>query len=275
MSDSSRRTVFFVSDRTGITAETLGRSLLSQFEQVDFELLTRPFVDSPDKARALAAEIDAAAGGQGWPPIVFSTLVGEDLRGIVRQSAGIFFDFFDAFIGPLEREFQRESSHSVGRSHGLVDPGRYDARIAAIHYAMACDDGLNPGDYGRADVILVGASRSGKTPTCLWLALHYGVFAANFPLTPDELTGDTLPAVLQPHRVRLFGLTIDAARLQVIRSQRRPGSEYSSARRCEAEARAVEAVLRRAGVPTLNTTSMSVEEIAATIMHQRHLPRSN
>jgi len=274
MTNSARRTVFFVSDRTGITAETLGRSLLSQFEQVGFELLTRPFVDSPDKARALAAEIDAAAVAQHRPPIVFSTLVGEDLRRILRESSGIFFDFFDAFIGPLEQELQRESSHSVGRSHGLVDPGRYDARIEAIHFAMACDDGLNFKDYDRADVILVGASRSGKTPTCLYLALHYGIFAANFPLTPDELGGESLPAVLRPHRARLFGLTIEAARLQVIRSQRRPGSEYASARRCEAEVQAVEAVLRRAGVPTLNTTTMSVEEIAATIMHERHLPRA-
>jgi len=273
MNQAAARAVYFVSDRTGITAETLGRSLLSQFDNIGFEQITRPFVDTPDKARDLVAEIDAAAAA-GRRPIVFSTLVADESRQILRGSAGIFFDFFDAFIGPLEQELQRESTHAVGRSHGLVDPGRYDTRIEAIHYAMACDDGLNLRDYGRADIILVGVSRSGKTPTCLYLALHYGVFAANFPLTPDELGREALPAALAAWQPRLYGLTIDAARLRAIRGQRRPGSDYASARRCESEVRAVEAMFERAGIPHLNTTSMSVEEIAATIMHTRHLPRA-
>jgi len=267
------RDVFFVSDRTGITAETLGHSLLSQFEDVEFRRVTRPFIDSEEKARELAEEIDRVARKNGVRPLVFSTLVTDEVRDALARSNGIFFDFFGEFIAPLEVELHAHSTHKVGRSHGLTDHNQYNMRIDAVNFAMSSDDGSNPQTYSQADIILIGVSRSGKTPTCVYLALHYGVYAANYPLTDDDLDKERLPASLDPYRDRLYGLTIDPRRLQAIRSQRRPNSAYASPRQCQREVRQVEALYRKEGIPHLSTTTMSIEEIAATILHERHLQR--
>jgi regulator of PEP synthase PpsR (kinase-PPPase family) len=272
-SNKTVRDVFFVSDRTGITAETLGHSLLSQFEDVEFRRVTRPFIDSEDKARELAEEIDRVAQKNGVRPLVFSTLVTDVVRDALVRSHGIFFDFFGEFIAPLEVELHAHSTHKVGRSHGLTDHKQYNMRIDAVNFAMSGDDGSNPQTYSQADIILIGVSRSGKTPTCVYLALHYGVYAANYPLTEDDLDKERLPASLNPYRDRLYGLTIDPRRLQAIRSQRRPNSAYASARQCQREVRQVEALYRKEGIPHLTTTTMSIEEIAATILHERHLQR--
>jgi len=267
------RDVFFVSDRTGITAETLGHSLLSQFEDVEFRRVTRPFIDSEDKARELAEEIDRVAQKNGARPLIFSTLVTDAVRDALERSHGIFFDFFGEFIEPLELELHSHSTHKVGRSHGLTDHKQYNMRIDAVNFAMSGDDGSNPQTYNQADIILIGVSRSGKTPTCVYLALHYGVYAANYPLTEDDLDKERLPASLDAYRDRLYGLTIDPRRLQAIRSQRRPNSAYASPRQCQREVRQVEALYRKEGIPHLATTTMSIEEIAATILHERHLQR--
>jgi hypothetical protein len=269
----SARDVFFVSDRTGITSETLGHSLLSQFEDLEFRRFTRPFVDSIEKALVLAEEINRVAEETGMRPIVFSTLVTDAVRDTLAGSRGIFFDFFGEFIAPLEDELNAHSTHKVGRSHGMTDQNQYNTRIDAVNFAMTSDDGTNPQTYSQADIVLIGVSRSGKTPTCVYLALHYGMYAANYPLTAEDLNAGALPQALHEHRDRLFGLTIDPRRLQAIRSRRRPGSPYASPRQCERELRQVEALYRRENIPNLSTTSMSIEEIAATILHERHLQR--
>lgn len=273
MGQQTRRSVFFVSDRTGITVETLGRALLTQFEGVAFEQIALPFIDTEDKARAAAARIDAVAAEEGAAPLVFSTQVRPELRSILATGRGVYLDFFEAFLAPLEATLERPSTHSIGRSHGQQDPVRYDTRIDAVNFALGSDDGVGTQNYAGADVIVIGVSRSGKTPTCLYLAMQYGVRAANYPFTEDDLEALRLPEILRAHRERLVGLTIGPERLRQIRQERRPDSTYSSLRQCQYEVRQLEALLRREQIPTLDSTHMSIEEIAASIVHERGLVR--
>jgi regulator of PEP synthase PpsR (kinase-PPPase family) len=269
----NRRTVFFVSDQTGVTAETMGHSLLTQFDGLEFRPVTLPFISTLDKAAEAARRINLTAQTDGVRPIVFSTLVQDELRAVVKQADGLFLDFFDAFLGPLESELAIASSHASGRAHSISDTNAYTTRINATNFALANDDGAGVRDYGHADVVLIGVSRSGKTPTCLYLALQYGIFAANFPLTEDELESAALPAVLRAHQRKLFGLTIKPDRLQQIRNERRPDSRYASAQQVQFEVRAAEALFNRAGVPFLDTTECSIEEISSRILDRTGLER--
>jgi [pyruvate, water dikinase]-phosphate phosphotransferase / [pyruvate, water dikinase] kinase len=268
----SRRTVFFVSDQTGVTAETMGHSLLTQFDGLEFRPVTLPFVSSVDKAEEAVRRINRAAAEEGMRPIVFSTLVQDDLRDIVLQSQGLFLDFFAAFVGPLERELNSRSTHRAGRAHGIADLATYTARINATNFALANDDG-NVGDYGHADVVLIGVSRSGKTPTCLYMALQYGIFAGNYPLTDDDLEGGVLPARLEPYRRKLYALTIHPERLQQIRNERRPESRYASRQQVQYELRTAEAMFTKYGIPVLDTTECSIEEIASRIINNTGIER--
>lgn len=267
------RTVFFVSDRTGITAEALGRSLMSQFDGAAFRQVTLPFIADIDKANDAVARINAAAASDGAQPLVFSTIVDDTVRGIIQHSHALYLDFFATFIGPLESELGMKSSHAAGRAHASADNAAYIQRIEAVNFALANDDGVSTRFYSKADVILAGVSRSGKTPTCLYLALQYGVFAANYPLTEDDLRHGRLPEALLPYCRKLFGLTIDPQRLQQIRHHRRPDSNYSSSDQVRYEVRQAEDIFRAAGVPCMNTTLPSIEEIATTILHQTGIKR--
>ncbi len=268
----AERTVFFVSDHTGITAEVLGHSLLVRFEGVGFRHLTRPFVDTPHKAAEVVAEVKAAARG-GARPVVFSTLSDPSLLAGLSEADALLFDLFAPYMARLEREFGRTVSQRVGRSHGIVDLASYQTRIDAVDFALNTDDGLGTTQYQRADIILVGASRVGKTPTCLFLALQYGVRASNYPLAEEDFERSDLPEALSPYRNKVFGLTIDPLRLHGIRKKRRAGSVYASLERCEFEVRQAERLFKARGIRFFNTTTASVEEIAATIMQTADLQR--
>jgi [pyruvate, water dikinase]-phosphate phosphotransferase / [pyruvate, water dikinase] kinase len=272
MPDRSR-TVFFVSDGTGITAETLGHSLLTQFEGVKFQHVLIPFVDSAAKAMDCLPRIARAKEVDGIRPIVFTTLINPESAKALREADAFFIDFFEAFIGPLEAEIATKSSHTVGRSHSAMDGGEYNQRIEAINFALAHDDGLSAKELSAADVILVGVSRSGKTPTSLYLALQFGIRAANYPLIPEDFERRALPKVLPAFRDKLFGLTIDPERLQKIRSERRPNSTYASAANCRFEVQEAENLMRREGLRVLNSTTKSIEEIATQIMQGMNLER--
>lgn len=265
--------MFFVSDQTGVTAETMGHSLLTQFDGLEFRATTLPFVSTVDKAAEAVRRINAACEDEGIRPVVFSTLVKDDVRDVVRLSNGLVLDFFDAFLGPLEQELGQTSSHALGRAHGMFDLAAYTARMNATNFALANDDGAHSRDYDRADVILVGVSRSGKTPTCLYLALQYGVLAANYPLTEDDLEMRRLPPSLDGHRTKLYGLTIRPDRLQQIRQERRPDSRYSSMPQCVFEIRTAEQLFERFGVPVIDTTDCSIEEISSRILERMNIPR--
>jgi regulator of PEP synthase PpsR (kinase-PPPase family) len=269
----NRRTVFFVSDQTGVTAETMGHSLLTQFEGLEFRQVTLPFIATIDKAEEAVRKINATAVEDGARPVVFSTLVKDDLRSVVKRSQGLFLDFFDAFLGPLEAELHVKSSERAGRAHGIADQLVYSTRIEATNFALAADDGGVTADYERADVILVGVSRSGKTPTCIYMAMQYGVFAANYPFTEEDFESKQLPQLLRSHTPKLFGLTIKPARLQQIRNERRPGSRYASIAQCEFEVRCAETTFQRHGIPCLDTTECSIEEIASRVIDRKGIER--
>jgi len=261
------RLVFYVSDGTGITAETIGHSLLTQFSGVQFETLRIAFVDTADKARSAATEIRAAGARAGVKPIVVNTVVDAQLSAILGESGALMLDVFAPFILPLEAELGSSRQAKVGQAHGMVDFAAYEARINATNYALTHDDGVDL-EYGEADLILIGVSRSGKTPTCLYLALHYGVKAANYPLTDEDLEGDGLPKRLRAHRKKLFGLTIDPIRLQQIRTERKPNSRYATIEQCRKEVALAETLFRAEGVPSLSTTHTSIEEIASKVLAQ-------
>jgi hypothetical protein len=250
----------------------MGHSLLTQFDGLEYRAVTLPFVSDVAKAEEAVLRIDQAARDSGVRPIIFGTLVQDEVRAVVKRSNALFLDFFEAFVGPMERELTIRSTHRAGRAHGIADLQAYETRINATNFALTNDDGSGR-DYAHADVILVGVSRSGKTPTCLYLALQYGVCAANYPLTEDDLEADSLPNMLKPYRQKLYGLTILPERLQQIRQERRPDSRYSSARQVQYELRAAEAMFLRFSIPFLNTTECSIEEIASRILDSTGIER--
>ena len=267
-----RRTVFYLSDRTGITAEVLGKTLLTQFPGVEFRKRVIPFIDTIEKAHTALEEISNTARHEAQRPIVISTLIDDNLREAVEKADVLCLDLFAGFIGKLEVELGTRSSHALGLTHGIGDALVYERRMSAVNYALAHDDGLAPANYTEADVILIGVSRSGKTPTCLYMAMQYGVRAANYPLTADDFASMALPKSLVPHRAKLYGLSISPERLTKIRSERKPDSHYAALETCRAEVRDAEDMFQRARLPYLDTTTKSVEEIAITILHESGLP---
>ena len=262
---NARRPVFYVSDGTGITAETIGHSVLTQFEDVQFDTQRIPFVDTFDKAQHALVRIREAGVRTGSRPIVINTVVDGTLSAILAESGALMMDVFAPFIGPLEAELGVTRQNKVGQAHGLVNFAEYESRINATNYALSHDDGIDV-NYDDAEVILVGVSRSGKTPTCLYLALHFGVRAANYPLTEEDLEGRELPKRLRAHRRKLYGLTIDPARLQQVREARRPNSRYAKLEQCRSEVAAAEALFRQENIPSLSTTHTSIEEIASKVL---------
>lgn len=262
-----RRTVFYISDGTGITAETIGHSVLTQFEGIDFETFRLPFVDSEEKAAGAAQRIRTRYAESGIRPIVVNTIMDQSLSDIVADGGGLMLDVFAPFIAPLETELGTTRSPRVGKAHGLTNFDEYEARINATNYALSHDDGIDV-RYDDAEVILVGVSRVGKTPTCLYMALHYGVKAANYPLTEEDLEKLELPIRLRPFKSKLYALSIDAQRLAQVREARRPGSRYAQLAQCRRELDQAEKLFRREGIPMQSTTHTSIEEIASKILSQ-------
>ncbi|AXA90498.1 pyruvate, water dikinase regulatory protein [Massilia sp. YMA4] len=261
------RTVFFVSDGTGITAETFGHSVLTQFE-LRFRQIRLPFIDTVDKARDAARKINEMAAADGQRPIIFSTLVQAELSSIIRQCNGMHMDLFQTFVAPLEQELGVKSTHTIGRSHNIVDSEEYKNRIEAINFSLAHDDGQSHKNLAEADVILVGVSRSGKTPTSLYLAMQYGIKAANYPLIPDDFERGRLPSALYDYKPKIFGLTITPERLTEIRNERRAGSKYASLENCRYEVNEAEMMMKREGIRWLSSTTKSIEEISTTILQE-------
>ncbi|CAJ0690182.1 MAG: posphoenolpyruvate synthetase regulatory kinase/phosphorylase PpsR [Ralstonia sp.] len=268
------RTVFIVSDGTGITAETFSHSILAQFE-MKFRQVRIPFVDTIDKAHVAVAKINEAFHVEGVRPIVFTTLVDAEANEIVHRAKATILDMFQTFIEPLERELNLKSTHAIGRFHQNADTEAYKNRIEAINFSLAHDDGQSHKNLAEADVILVGVSRSGKTPTSLYLAMQYGVKSANYPLIPDDFERGKLPTVLYDYKNKIFGLSIDPQRLSEIRNERRPGSKYAALENCRYEVNEAESMMRREGVKWLSSTHKSIEEIATTILQDIKMDHNN
>lgn len=266
-----KRVAFFLSDRTGITAEMMGHSLLTQFEPIEFEQTNLPFIDSVKKAEEAVEKINAAAELHGSKPLLFSTLIDKEVRQIIAQSGGKLFDLFNTFTPLLEKELGIPSDLVAGRTHGMGVYSIYKSRIDALNFSLTNDDGNTLRNFPKADIILLGVSRSGKTPTCLYLALQFGIFAANYPLIDEDLETSRLPKVLEPYRNKLFGLSIAPERLQQIRIERRPDSHYAEYQQCQYEVNAVEKIYRAQQIPFLDASAVSIEEIATTILQTSEL----
>lgn len=260
-----------ISDRTGLTVESLGDSLLSQFEHVEFEKETMPYIDTVAKAQEVIDKIHSVS--QDTKPIVFITLIDPDISACFKAINACVLDLFGTFLKPLESELGEKSSYTVGKTHALADVKSYDQRIEAINYTLAHDDGIRIKGYAEADIILVGVSRSGKTPCCLYMALQFGVFAANYPFTDEDLTNSSLPQGLRPYKNKIFGLTIEPQRLEHIRRSRRPNSQYASSNQCVGEIKTIEKLYKEEGIPFLNSTHYSIEEIATKIMAKADISR--
>jgi len=274
MTDScAERTVFIISDGTGITAETFSHSVLSQFDQVKFDQVRVPFIDSLEKADQAIARINHCAQAQQQPPIVFSTLVNPEILARVKQCNAVVLDLFGAFVEPIEQALGVKSNHSIGRSHLSASSEQYRNRIEAINFTLAHDDGQFVRGLDQADVILIGVSRCGKTPTSLYLAMQYAVKAANFPLTPDDFERNALPSIIVAHRHKLFGLSITAERLAEVRNERRPNSVYASFAQCRYEVAYAERLMRRENIAWLSSTTKSIEEISTTVLQEMGLQR--
>lgn len=268
-----RKQVFYLSDGTGITVETLGNTLLTQFEQVEFQKHHHPYLNSLEKIEDIVKLINQASENSDSQTLVFSTIVDPDARELVKKSNSVMFDLFDIFVEPIENNLGVHSSRRVGHSHGMGQYDKYKTRIDAVQYTLDHDDGAKIKNFSSADIILIGASRSGKTPTSLYLALNYGIKAANYPIIVEDLISGQLPQCLREHSQKIFGLSINAKRLQQIRQERRPNSAYAELSQCQNEVRTIEAMFHQENIPFINTSTMSIEEIATHILQDAALQR--
>ena len=268
-----QRSVFFISDGTAITAETLGHSLLAQFPHVKFDIHIIPYISSEEAATSVVAEINARAQIDGEKPLVFDTLVDPYVRDIINTANAVNLDVFEGLISKLADELGTIPTTLVGQTHAVTDSESYKARIDAVHFALDNDDGARTRHYDKADLILIGVSRSGKTPTSIYLSLQFGIRVANYPLTEEDLDDNRLPAVLRPHKNKLFGLMIDADRLVAIRTERKANSRYASFSQCQMELRAIEGIYISEGIKYLNVSEMSIEEISTRILQMTGLKR--
>ena len=268
-----QRSVFFISDGTAITAETLGHSLLAQFPHVKVDIHIIPYISSEEAATNVVAEINARAQIDGEKPLVFDTLVDPYVRDIINTANAVNLDVFEGLISKLADELGTIPTTLVGQTHAVTDSESYKARIDAVHFALDNDDGARTRHYDKADLILIGVSRSGKTPTSIYLSLQFGIRVANYPLTEEDLDDNRLPAVLRPHKNKLFGLMIDAERLVAIRSERKANSRYASFSQCQMELRAIEGIYISEGIKYLNVSEMSIEEISTRVLQMTGLKR--
>lgn len=267
------RSVFFISDGTAITAETLGHSLLAQFPDVEFDIHIAPYIDSEERALDVVTQINKCAQKDGSLPLVFDTLVDPIVREIINTAQAVNLDVFEGLISKIEQELDVKASPLVGNAHSNVDSENYKSRIDAVHYALDNDDGAKTRHYDMADLILIGVSRSGKTPTSIYLALQFGIRVANYPITEDDLDDNRLPKVLREHRNKLFGLMIEPERLVAIRNERKAGSRYASFQQCQMELRAIQGIFISEGIKYLNVSEMSIEEISTRILQMTGLKR--
>ena len=265
------RKVFYISDGTAITAEVFGHAVLSQFP-VEFDALTIPFVETIQKAEAVKKQINDCFITTGERPLVFHSIVKSEIRDIIYSSECIDYDFLNTFVAPLEEQLGIKASPVVHRTHGKANHS-YEARIDAINYAMENDDGQTLKHIDKADIVLLGVSRCGKTPSSLYLSMQFGIKAANYPFIEDDMDNLKLPEMLKKNKHKLFGLTIDPVRLHEIRQSRMENSRYSSLRQCRIEVKEVEMMYKRERIPFVNTTNHSVEEIATKILEKTGLER--
>jgi hypothetical protein len=266
MVDHPHRTVFFVSESTGITAETMGHSLLSQFPHLEFTYLQRPYINNERKASKLVNEISRVNKKQGFKPLVFATMPETKINEILQKADCHYYEIFENFLDQIGHDLHTTPQRESGLSHGLINEKSYDARIDALNFTLKHDDAMVLKTIDQADVIIVGVSRSGKTPTSLYLALKFGIKVANYPITEDDFERNALPQALIDNRDKLFATSIKAKRLRDIREKRMPGSEYASLENCKAEIEKAALLYKKYKLIPMDVTKRSIEEIAVQVI---------
>lgn len=269
--NSAKLAIFIVSDRSGVTAETMSHTLMSQFRGISVERISCPFIDTHEKVNKVKTNIQEKYVQSGLKPLVFTTFAEDAWGDVFADLPAHIFNFFDPFISRLEEILNQPALHKPGLAHGISDAQKYTRRIDAVHFALHCDDGLNMSEYTGADLILLGVSRSGKTPTSLYMALHYGLNVANYPITDEDFSNGNLPEKLIRHSNKCFGLTIDPMRLHQIRSERRAGSRYASMQQCEQDVKSAKRMYERNRIEYCDSTNFSIEELGSTIKHKLNL----
>lgn len=265
-----KRTVFFVSDGTGITAGALGK-LLEHFPQTNFTQVRLPFTDTLDKIKLAQEAILHATEEDGARPVVIMSLGNIELRNKLKGSNAYCIDLFNTFIDPLGVELDQKPLTGAGIAHSVMG-SNYHERMEAINYTLGHDDGMTNSGLEQAQVILIGVSRCGKTPTSIYLAMQFGIKAANYPLIPEDFERGVLPEVLHKHLDKVFGLTIKAERLHSVRSERRPDSFYASLENCRKEIATAEGLMRNSNITWADSTSRSIEELSAIILQKLRQP---
>ncbi|MEO9326029.1 pyruvate, phosphate dikinase/phosphoenolpyruvate synthase regulator [Nocardioides sp. C4-1] len=257
--------VFFLSDSTGISAETMGNALLIQFPDLVFERTTIPFIGTVEKAREVVAILDEAMDGP-VTPLAFTTAAEDQIRLELARTRAPIIDFFEMHMGRVEQVLGQQGVREVARLHGVGDIKRYNTRMAAVEFTIEHDDGQSLRALDRADVVLLAPSRCGKTPTSMYLALQHGLFVANYPLVDEDLESRDLPRPVRDLADRCFGITTTADRLSRVRNERRPGSRYAELSQCRWELRQAGLLFDRHRIPTIDSATKSVEEMAALVL---------
>lgn len=271
--NNQSRDVFYVSDGTAITCETLGHVVLGQFPFIPNEK-TFPFVESQDKVADVVKEIETSYQRNGVKPLVFFSIVVPDVREMLLEAPAYSYDVLESIVQKVQDDIQMAPKPKLQRSRSVgKDSDTYFDRIAAIEYTLAHDDGITLKGLEQADIILLGVSRSGKTPTSLYMAMQFGLRVVNYPFIAEDVKMMRLLPDFEIHRHKLFGLTIDPERLTEIRENRLSGSDYASTEQCKLELDTVEALFRREAIPYINTSSLSVEEITTRILEKAGMKR--
>lgn len=258
--------VFFLSDSTGISAETMGNALLIQFPDLRFERTVIPFISTAAEAEDVVRRLDRALAESPRTPLVFITAASDEVRLALRTTQCPVIDFFDLHMQPVEAVLGTPGKRLPARLHGVGDIQRYNSRMQAIEYTIEHDDGQSVRGLDKADVILVAPSRCGKTPTSMYLALQHGLFVANYPIVEEDLDDAELPQPVRHLRDKCFGLITSPQRLAAVRQERRPDSRYASLAQCTSELRRTADMFRRHGLPVIDASTKSVEEIATIIL---------
>lgn len=261
-----KRSAFFISDSTGMTASALGK-LLEHFPHTEFTQVRLPFTDTPEKIEVAKSTIAKATEQDGVRPVVIMSLGNSVLRSSLKQVDAYYIDLFNTFIDPLGVELGEQPLTGSGIAHGAMG-SNYADRMEAINFTLNHDDGMTNSGLEEAQVILVGVSRCGKTPTSIYLAMQFGIKAANYPLIPEDFERGSLPAALRNHIHKIFGLTIKPERLHSVRNERRPDSKYASLENCRKEVETAEGLMRNAGITWADSTSRSIEELSAIILQR-------
>ncbi|ELV8771761.1 kinase/pyrophosphorylase [Vibrio harveyi] len=271
--NNQSRDVFYVSDGTAITCETLGHVVLGQFPFIPNEK-TFPFVENEDKVADVIKEIEISYQRDGVKPLVFFSIVVPEIREVLLKAPAYSYDVLESIVQKVQDDIQMAPQPKMQRSRSVSkDSDTYFDRIAAIEYTLAHDDGITLKGLEEADIILLGVSRSGKTPTSLYMAMQFGLRVVNYPFIAEDVKMMRLLPEFEIHRHKLFGLTINPERLNEIRENRLSGSEYASTEQCKLELDTVEALFRREAIPYINTSSLSVEEITTRILERAGMKR--